>query len=187
MNRWLPAMLIFTILIVFRILPLLLPGSLPNFQPLPSLVLCSLIFLQGRQRWALPLLAWIVTDPMTSALHGYPLFSPKDQIGIILGLAAIIGIAWKTPQRTFPVLLSSVASAVAFYFITNCISFAFDPLYEKTFNGFTQAQWTGPLGMNPTWIFLRNLIAGNIIFTGLFLIARLTLPQPARQSAVCTH
>ncbi|MFT4175538.1 MAG: hypothetical protein QM627_02675 [Luteolibacter sp.] len=177
MNRWLPALLIFTILIVFRVMPLLLPGTLPNFQPLPAIILCSIIFLKGHQRWLLPLLAWIVTDPLTSVLQGYPIFSPKDQIGIVLGVAAIVGIAVTTPKRPIAVLSSSLLSAIAFYVITNWLSFVFDPLYEKSMTGFIQAQWTGPVGMMPTWIFLRNLIAANLLFSSLFLVARQALPQ----------
>lgn len=178
MNRWLPAILIFTILIVFRVMAVVLPGSIQNFQPLPSMVLCSFVFLKGYQRWLIPLAAWLVTDPLTSALHGYPLISPKDQFGVLLGVGAMIAIALKTSPRPTSVLVNSLLSAVAFYFITNCVSFTFDPLYPKTLQGFIQAQWTGPIGFGPTWIFLKNLALGNLVFTGIFLLARKSLPQP---------
>ena len=75
-------------------------------------------------------------------------------------------------------------AALAFYFLTNCISFVTLPNYPKTLEGFVQAQWTGPVGYGPTWLFLRNALAANLAFTGLFLVAmrplRAALPVPAR-------
>ena len=51
------------------------------------------------------------------------------------------------------------------------LSFATLPLYPKSFEGFVQAQWTGPAGFGPTWVFLRNAMAANVLFTALVLVA----------------
>jgi len=182
MNRWLPAILIFSILAAFRVVGSMYPTLFPNFQPLPAILLCSIAFLRGHQRWLLPLLVWSLTDPFTSLLQGYPVFSTRT-LDILPGIAAIIGIAlWNRKHATaLPTLASSIMAATAFYFLTNCVSFAVDPLYAKTWQGFAQAQWTGPAGLSPTWIFLRNMTAGNLLFTGVFLLARKSLPAPALQ------
>ena len=182
MNRWLPAILIFSILAVFRVVGSMYPTLFPNFQPLPAILLCSIVFLKGHQRWWLPLLVWILTVPFTNLLQDYPVFSARA-LDILPGIAAIVGIAlWNRKHATaFPTLASSIAAAAAFYFLTNCVSFAVDPLYAKTWQGFTQAQWTGPTGLSPTWIFLRNMMAGNLLFTGVFLLARKSLPAPVLQ------
>lgn len=183
MNRWLPALLIVTLLAGFRVLSSTFPETLPNFQPLLALLLCSIVFLKGHQRWALPLAVWLLTDPVTSLIQGYPVLG-WHHLGIALGIAATVGIALlaRKHARPLPVLLSAVVAAFAFYFLSNMVSFALDPLYAKTWEGLLQAQWTGPSNLGPTWIFLRNSIAANVTFTALFLIARQSLPQLAVNS-----
>ena len=183
MNRWLPAALIVVLLAGFRILGSVYSDTLPNLQPLPALLLCSLVFLHGIQRWLLPLLCWLVTDPLTSLAQGYPAFGVHN-FSVAFGILVIFGISLWTRRhpRTFPVLASAAASALAFHFLTGMISFAFDPLYPKTWNGLLQAQWTGPEGYAPTWIFLRNLLAANVLFSGLFLAARSGLPRASADS-----
>lgn len=177
MNRWLPALLIIVLLAGFRLLGSFFSESIPNLQPLPAIMLCSFVFLQGAWRWALPLGIWLITDPLTSLLQGYPVIGPHN-LSVALGVAVILGISLLVRRRptALPVLGASLASAVAFYFLTNLLSFIGDPLYPKTLEGFVQAQWTGPIGHGPTWVFLRNMVAGNLLFTALFLAARHSLP-----------
>lgn len=184
MHRWLPALLIVALLAGFRVLGSTFPTAIPNFQPLPAVLLCSMVFLSGPHRWAIPLAAWLVTDPIMSLNQGYSIFG-WHHLSIVLGLAVTAWIAVMTRRqpKAIPVLLSAALASSAFYFLTNIVSFAIDPLYAKTWEGFIQAQWTGPAGFGPTWIFLRNLVAGNLLFTGLFLAAQLTVPRTARHSA----
>jgi hypothetical protein len=184
MNRWLPAVLIFALLAAFRILGSVFPDHVPNAQPLLAVILCSLVFLQGAQRWILPTFVWLVTDPFTSAIQGYPIFG-WHHLSIALGVACTIflaGFVRRNPSAG-RVLGSAALSAFLYYFVTNLISFASDPLYAKTVEGFAQSQWTGPSGFGPTWVFLRNLMASNLIFTALFLAARQSVPQLAPKSA----
>jgi hypothetical protein len=184
MHRWLPALLIVALLAAFRVLGAAFPTQFPNLQPLLGLLLCSVVFLKGIQRWLLPLAVWLVTDPFTSVLQGYPVFG-WHHFGIAIGVAATLLIArYARRQPTAISVLCSVAlSAVAFYFLTNLLSFAIDPLYVKNFTGFAQAEWTGAPGSMPTWVFLRNGLAGNLAFTGLFLAALFSLPQQSPESA----
>jgi len=184
MHRWLPALLLIALLAGFRVLGSAFPETLPNLQPLPAILLCSVIYLKGAQRWLLPLGVWLVTDPIASALQGHPLLG-WHHLGILVGLAATTGIALTLGRRAEAqrTLLAAAIAAVAFYFTANTVAFATDALYPKTLEGFVQAQWTGPVGFGPTWIFLRNLLAANLLFTGLFLIARSSLPQPAAKPA----
>ncbi len=182
MNRWVPAVLIFLLLAAFRVLGGMFPDRIPNVQPLLAVILCSIIFLHGSQRWAIPLFVWVVTDPLTSLLQGYPLFG-WHHLGIALGIGVTVLISAAASRRpgTATALAGAALAAAAFYFVTNMVSFATDPLYPKTAAGFGQAQWTGPAGFGPTWIFLRNLMAANLAFTALFLAARLgMLPAPGK-------
>jgi hypothetical protein len=180
MHRWVPVLLLIALLAVFRVLGSTYSTVLPNFQPLLALFLCSFIFLQGKQRWLVPGIAWLVTDPVTSLLQGHAVYG-WHHLAVVAGVATTLGLSLAVPRRPTagPMLAGAAASAIVFYFITNLMAFVADPLYPKTFAGFIQAQWTGPVGFGPTWIFLRNLVAANVLFTALFLAARWSLPVPA--------
>lgn len=184
MHRWLPAILLVLLLAGFRVLGALFPQELSNWQPLPALLLCSLVFLKGPARWILPLSVWVVTDPIVSAIQGYPLIG-WHHIGIAAGLAATVAIGLRLRHRPgyLHVLLGAAGAAVAFYFLSNTVTFLASSLYPKSLDGFVQAQWSGPSGYGPTWVFLRNSLAANILFTAIFLAARQSLPKPFPQPA----
>jgi len=135
-------------------------------------LLCSLVFLKGSWRWALPLGVWVVTDPLASALQGYPVVG-WHWLALPLGIAATVAIAvpLRRNPRVIPMLAGAATAALAFYFLTNAMCFLTSPLYPKSLLGFVQAEWTGPVGFGPTWLFLRNALASNLLFTGLALLA----------------
>ena len=174
MNRSiLPLLILALMAIAFRLVGAFFPTDFPNFQPLPALLLCSIVFLKGPARWLLPLGIWILTDPFVSLLQGYPVVGPHH-LSLALGLGAVVALAMlarRSSRSALPMLLTTAAGAVAFFFLTNLVSFLMDPIYPKSWAGFMQAQWTGPAGaLLPTWVFLRNLLAANLLFTGLFLL-----------------
>lgn len=184
MQRWFPAVLMIVILTGFRLLGSSFPDVLPNLQPLPALLLCGIIFLKGPHRWLVPLAVWVVTDPLTSLLQGSSVLG-WHHLAIVLGLGATAGIAlWiRRSPGWLNLMGGAILSALAFYFLSNLVSFVVDPLYAKSLAGFTQAQWTGPVGYGPTWPFLRNLLAANLLFTALFSLACRTLPQGISKTA----
>jgi hypothetical protein len=132
----------------------------------------------------LPLGAWILTDPLVSLIQGYPLLG-GHHLSIAVGLVGALGIGLllRGKAGNLQVLGGAAASALLFYFLTNTVSFLLDPNYLKTVEGFIQAQWTGrPQDALPTWVFLRNLMAANLLFTTAFLATRPcweTLARPA--------
>jgi hypothetical protein len=74
----------------------------------------------------------------------------------------------------------AMGAAVLCYFFANTGSWALLP-YEKTWPGFWQAQTIGLTGRDlglgdvvlaPTWVFLKNGILANVLFTGLFLLGQ---------------
>ncbi len=180
-TTWLASVLLVGLLVVFRVISA--TGFMPNFSPLPAVFLCGLIFFRGRSAWLLPVGAWLVTDPLVSLLQGYPVLG-VHHIGILAGLAGPIalGLFLRSRPSTAAVLGGSLLAAAAFYFVSNCVSFAADPLYPKTAIGFLQAQWTGPQGFAPTWVFFRNLAAANLLFTAVFVAALRPLALPASSS-----
>jgi hypothetical protein len=171
MRHWISSLMLVMLLIVFRLLAT--DMGLPNFSPLPAFVLCSLIFLRGSQQWVLPSFAWIFSNPLMNALHHCPLIDWTG-LSILFGmLAGTCLVPWAQRKASFlRTQVAVVVWAVLFYFVTNTVSFFMMPeLYARDANGFLQAQWTGPVGMLPTWIFLRNLVFANLIFAGVFMLA----------------
>jgi hypothetical protein len=171
-----PALVLLALLVGFRALGAAFSHELPNFQPLPALFLCSIVFLRGTKAWALPVIAWVISSPIASALQGH---DPLDAGGgvIVAFLALLLTGAMALPFRksASPALLlgGGVIAAAVFHLVTNAAVWLADPLYAKSAGGLWQALWSGrPTDLMPSWIFLRNLAGANLLFTALFLLAR---------------
>lgn len=183
---WLPALFLLVLLVGFRALGAAFSHQLPNFQPLPALFLCSIVFLRGTKAWALPVIAWLVSNPLASALQGYNPFEAGGGV-IVAFLALLLTGAMALPFRksaSSPLLLGGgLVAALVFHFVTNAAVWLADPLYAKSAGGLWQALWSGrPTDPMPSWVFLRNLAGANLLFTALFLLARLSwskAPEPA--------
>ncbi|WP_265594566.1 DUF6580 family putative transport protein [Haloferula sp. BvORR071] len=184
---WIPALVLLALLIAFRALGAQFSQELPNFQPLPALMLCSFVFFRGAKAWALPVAGWLISNPIASMLQGYPAFSSGG--GTTLAFLSILAIAALAAgplrKNSSPALLlgAGVLSALLFHGVTNTFIWAVDPTYAKTAEGLWQSLWTGrPTDLMPSWIFLRNLTAANLLFTALFLVSRRSW-EPAEKSA----
>jgi hypothetical protein len=175
-NRWTADLSLVAVLAAFRLLGAAFSEQLPNIQPLPAMLLCGLVFLKRSRALVVTGLAWLLTDPLVSLLQHRDIFG-WHHLELAAGLATTFVIARSLREKATPlgVMAGAALSALSFYAVTNAISFVVDPLYAKSWQGFVQAQWTGPTGYMPTWVFLRNLIAANVLFTAAFLLTR---PQP---------
>jgi len=171
MRPWLSFAALLALLIAFRLI-----GAWQgwmNVSPLPALLLMSMVCFQGRDRWLLPLAAWVISDPLLNAIYGQSMLV-WDQWGLVLGLSStLLLVSWV--KRSFSwsrALIGSALAALLFYLVTNTISyFGLPEFYERSWAGFYQAQWSGPVGLGPTWVFLRNAVAANLLFTTFFLLA----------------
>lgn len=173
---WIPALVLLVLLVAFRCLGAAYPVELANFQPLSALLLCSVVFLRGSRAWSVPVAAWLISYPVASLLQGY---SPFEYLQgsivafatlLLTGLLALPLRRSATPALT---LASAVFAALLFHGVTNTAEWLSQPMYAKTSEGFLQALWTGlPNAPLPTWAFLRNMVVANLVFTGLFLLAR---------------
>lgn len=173
---WIPVLVLLVLLVAFRCLGAAYPRELANFQPLPALLLCSVIFLRGTKAWSVPVAAWLISYPLASVLQGY---SPLDYLqGSIVAFATLLltgFLALPLRRAATPgfVLAGAVLAALLFHGVTNTAEWLSQPMYPKTSEGFQQALWTGaPGALLPTWAFLRNMVVANLLFTGLFLLAR---------------
>ncbi len=182
MQRWLPLVLFALILGCAPIVSLIAPDHLGNLQPFGALFFCGMACFGARWIWV-PAVAWLVSSFVTSALHGYGI-SPQILVTII-GFAAIVGLGKIFQGKGVGALfVGSLSAAVAFYFLTNTLSWAFEPLYEKSLRGYAQALWTG-IGVPefpPTWHFFRNSLVAQSVFTAAFLGAFGYLSAPRFQA-----
>jgi hypothetical protein len=186
MHRTLPLLLIIGLLIVFRALGAACPEAMPNFQPLAALFFCGALLANGWRGFAIPLGAWVISYPLPILFQGNsPVADPVFFITALLGFGVTFLIGRSLASRKLPaLLLGSLAAALTFHLITNGAAWLFDPRYAKSLTGLAQSLWTGAPGAPfPSWVFLRNFASANLIFTGIFLSARICLPQLGRASS----
>lgn len=181
MHRYIPLCLIVGLIIAFRVVGSMLPESQPNFQPLAALFFCGALLAPGWRGFAIPLGVWALTFPLGVGHTANPL----DFASTSLALLTIFFIGKSLSKRNLPtLLLGSAASALAFHLITCGVAWITDPHYAKNLEGLYQSVWAGPIGSTiPSWVFLRNLAAANVIFTSIFAVAQMRLPEfslPAR-------
>ena len=180
MNRLLPLALFATLIVVFRIIGSAFPETVPNFQPLAALFFCGAMMSKDWRAWAVPLAAWLVTYPAPAFIQGNLAYlGPEVLISTALAFTAMffLGKSMSTCGMA-TALAGSIVAALVFHLITNGIAWIGSPLYPKNLNGLIQSLWTGPLNSPvPSWVFLRNMAAANLLFTSVFLYARFALPR----------
>jgi hypothetical protein len=190
----LPALLLTFAALLYRLLFILAgaPVDWANFSPLASLFLCSGLFFSIKRAVLLPALGLLVSDVVINAHYHAPLIDTRMIPGYFcFGMIFLLGtwLRHRHITRPIPVLLAAVSSSILFYFVTNTIDWYFDaplplsiPLYSKTFAGWLQALTVGHPGFPPTYLFLRNTVLSDLLFTSLFLLTQALL-RPHRASS----
>lgn len=154
-------------------------SQVPNIVPFAALFFCAVVFMRS-----CPILlpaacvAWILGGPLASVLQGYSAWHPATLVTLAaMLLAALLGYAFRGKKNTLVLLLGGMLSATIFYLVTNFASFLMDPIYAKSKEGLVQAMWTGSkLSEIPTWVFFRNSLVSNALFTLMFVSA-LKIPR----------
>ena len=172
-----PAFILILAAVVYRIVTglAIISGStwLSNFAPLASLALCGAVYFPPKLKFTAPLVALFLSDVVLNMYYGAPLLVPLIvcryfALALVgwLGLAIANRPSWKT---LFP---ASLAGSTLFYVVTNAFSWLSDPGYAKTFGGFLQALTVGlpQYSATPTWMFFRNSVVSDLLFTGLFVV-----------------
>jgi hypothetical protein len=189
MKRWhFPALLIL-LTVGFRLLGSYGSTAWANFQPLAALFFCSAVFAKpGWKAFALPAVIWFATY-FAPAWFRAPGSEDVWNFGILVttlaafGLTYAIGAAFRA--RPAFTLLGAIAAGLVFHVLTCGAAWFADPRYAKTLTGLWQSLWTGlPGDPFPSWLFLRNLLAANLLFTGLVqAVLRTFDPQPKAKPA----
>ncbi|MCE0521541.1 MAG: hypothetical protein LV480_01350 [Methylacidiphilales bacterium] len=168
--------------ILFRLLSSSFPEIIPNISPLMALALLSAIYLPRRWGWLVGPAAMVVTDLAFLELNyrtdgSGTMFSWWTVISLgIYVLAAGLGLLISRRKSLGKIVAGSLACSLLFYVAANTFSWWHDvvvkmnPGYSPTLAGWWQANTLGLPGYPPTWIFLRNGMAGDLLFVFVLLL-----------------
>ena len=171
---WLPLALILLAL-GLRWLKLESPGMtlLPNFSPWMALVFTgTLLFPRALPWWSWPLLLLAVD----LASQGMALLTPRGGgFEALVMYACYAGAAWTASLWRGRADLAAgfggvLAASLAFYLVTNSVSWLVEPGYAKNMTGWWQALSTGLPGYAPTWTFLRTSLLSDLGFSALLVL-----------------
>ena len=144
-----------------------------NFAPIAAIALCAAAYFPWKYKFTLPMIALLISDVVLDAHYGFSLFSPfvlSHYIGFAivgcLGLLLQSRASWKT------LLPASIVASFIFYVVTNSVSWIYDPGYAKNFGGLIQSLTVGlpQYSATPSWMFFRNSVISDLLFTLLFVI-----------------
>ena len=170
-----PALLLVISAVAYRIATGLYvqPNStwLANFAPLAAIALCGAVYFPGKYKFTVPLLALLVSDIVLNIHYSASLLDPLI-FGRYLALVIVglIGLTLQNRASLKTLLPASIAGSLIFYVITNAFSWLSDPGYVKNFGALIQALTVGLPGYAPTWIFFRNSLVSDLLFTAVFVV-----------------
>lgn len=173
-----PALLLVLCVVAYRVATGLLIHSgaatwLSNFAPLAAIALCCAACLPRRYKFTLPFVTLLVSDLILDVNYGASFFT-WHVLGryIALALVALLGWALRNRVSLKTMLPASLFGSAIFYAITNVFSWLTDPGYAKTASGLIQALTIGlpQYGATPTWMFFRNSLVSDLVFTAIFVL-----------------
>ena len=172
-----PALLLIVSAVVLRILTGFFGHSDSigwlNFAPIAAIALCAAAYFPRKYKFSVPMIALLISDVVLNVHYGFSFFSPfvlSHYLGFAiigcLGLLLQRRASWKT------LLPASIIASLIFYVVTNSVSWIYDPGYAKNFAGLIQSLTVGlpQYSATPTWMFFRNSLVSDLIFTGLFVV-----------------
>lgn len=158
--------------------------ALANFAPLMALGFCGAVYLQDRRLWAVPFVALLASDLYLdhyySATFGESWTWPSAVLRLVCFAAALpLGLAVAARKSWVTLGAGALATSLIFYVLSNTDAWLRDPYYPASVAGWLQALTVGRPEFPPTWMFFRNTLAGDLLFTGLFAF---TLELAARRA-----
>ena len=172
-----PALLLVFSAVVYRVTTGLLIHSgaswLSNFAPLAAIALCGAAYFPKKYKFSVPLVTLFISDVVINVRYGAPLLDPQILVRYAaLALIGCIGVLLQNRISLKTLLPASIVGSIIFYLITNLFSWLSDPGYAKNFAGLIQSLTVGlpQYSTTPTWMFFRNSIVSDLLFTLLFVI-----------------
>jgi hypothetical protein len=172
-----PAFLLIVAAVAYRIVTglAITSGStgLSNFAPMAAIALCAAAYFPAKYRFSVPMIALLVSDLVLNTFYGFSFFSPfvlSHYVGF--ALVGALGLLLRNRASVKTMLPASIAASVLFYVVTGTVSWLFDPGYPKNIAGLFQSLTVGVAAYSatPSWMFFRNSVVSDLIFTGLFIL-----------------
>ena len=144
---------------------------LPNFSPWMALAFAGTLMFPRVLPWWSVLAAMVVADVVVQGgvLAAYP--GTMAAVYACFGLAAFAGARLRGRVGGLGVVTGALVCSLAFYLVTNTLSWAAMPEYAKSLTGWWQALTIGLPGFPPTWTFLRNSLISDAGFSLLLVLA----------------
>src|ERR1700756_4482344 len=172
-----PALLLVLSAVIYRVTTGLLIHSgaswLSNFAPLAAIALCSAAYFPKKYKFSVPLLTLFISDVIINLRYGAPLLDPQILVRYAaLAVVGCLGLVVQSRVSLKTLLPASIVGSTMFYVITNTFSWLSDPGYAKNFAGLVQSLTVGlpQYHGTPTWMFFRNSLVSDLIFTLLFVL-----------------
>ena len=188
-----PAFLLVLLAVAYRIAVGIMVESgttwLASFAPIAAIALCSAAFFPGRYKFIIPIAGLFISDLVLNAYYGASMLHPAVFTHYVAIVAVLLlGLALRNRVSFKTMLPASIAGSLIFYVISNTFSWLADPGYMKTFAGLIQALTVGlpAYSATPTWMFLRNAIVSDLIFTSAFVLCVVLAQSRERARATST-
>jgi hypothetical protein len=172
-----PALLLVFSAVAYRVTTGLLIHSgaswLSNFAPLAAIALCSAAYFPRKFKFSVPLMTLFISDAVLNFRYGAPLLDPQILCRYLaLALIGCVGVLLQNRASLKTLLPASIVGSTIFYAITNAFSWLSDPGYAKNFAGLGQALTVGlpQYSATPSWMFFRNSLISDLLFTLLFVV-----------------
>ena len=176
--RMIPALLLIFSAVAYRVTTGLLIHSgaswLSNFAPLAAIALCSAAYFPKKYKFSVPLITLFISDAVINFRYGAPLLDPQILVRYFaLAVVGGLGVLLQYRASLKTLLPASIVGSTIFYAMTNASSWLSDPGYAKNLGGLIQALTVGlpQYSATPSWMFFRNSLISDLLFTLLFVIS----------------
>jgi hypothetical protein len=168
--------------VAFRLLNNMYPEVVPNISPLMAMAYVGAMYLPRRWGWLVGPVALLLTDLAFVEVNyqtdgSGSMFSWWTAISFMIYAAAGgLGILISRRKSLAKIISGSLACSLVFYVTANTFSWWHDVAidltngYPATAAGWWQANTVGLAGYTPTWVFLRNGLAGDLFFVLVLLL-----------------
>ena len=168
--------------VTFRLISSHVPEFIPNISPLLAIAYVGAMYLPRRWGWLVGPATLLVTDVAFLEINyrtdgSGTMFSWFSVFSLFFyAVAGGLGILIARHKSLTKIISGSLLCSLLFYVASNTFSWGHDvvvkltPGYPATFAGWWQANTVGLPGYEPTWLFLRNGMAGDLFFVFVLLL-----------------
>jgi hypothetical protein len=171
-----PALVLIVCAVIYRIATGLMIHSgavwFAELYPARAIALCAAVYFPRKYKFSVPLVAFFISDAVINYHYGVTLLDPQILSRYFaLILVGCFGLLLQSRASLKTLLPASLAGSAVFYLITNTFSWMSDPGYAKNLGGLIQAVTVGlpQYSSTPSWMFFRNSVLSDLLFTLLFV------------------